>query len=524
MKYFKISRFALFSGALAPFAAAAFVFAVQHPVTPPTWNGLGKNAQHTANQTVAAQHMTKILWQTPVDLNVSYSGSDLLTHYGSILITSSNTIILPVKTGLDDGFQIEAHRGSDGLLLWMRPTTYSLPAHGWIPSCGPTLLSPHGLRTSMAWPESGGRLTFLSNPDASSSRTSIAVFYGAASYNADSADFDANVKISTPLTAGPDGSVYFGYRVTGNAPLIGGGQLASGFARVDVNGNGTWVAASTAANDGGVNQSGLNTAPAMSNDSSTVYFVANSGGYSAGDLVGVDSQTLATKFVVRLKDPVSQSDAGVDDDGTASPMVAPDGDVYMGVLENPFGENGARGWLLHFDSTLSVQKTGGAFGWDDTPSIVPKSAVPFYRGKSAYLVMTKYNNYAGFGNGDGVNRVALLDPNLKAIDQRSGQIMMGVVASQIGPTPDVYFRNQGYANAVREWCVNNTAIDPIGKCAIVNCEDGHCYRWDFTTNKLTDNMTLTGGIGEAYTSTVIGPNGVCYAVNNAVLFALGTHP
>jgi hypothetical protein len=69
---------------------------------------------------------------------------------------------------------------------------------------------------------------------------------------------------------------------------------------------------------------------------------------------------------------------------------------------------------LHFSGNLATTKTPGAFGWDDTASIVPASMVPSYAGASTYLVMTKYNNYAGVGNGsnvgDGVNRIAVLDP------------------------------------------------------------------------------------------------------------------
>ncbi len=34
-------------------------------------------------------------------------------------------------------------------------------------------------------------------------------------------------------------------------------------------------------------------------------------------------------------------------------------------------------------------------------------------------------------------------------------------------------------------------------------------------------ITLSGGIGEAYTPTVIGADGTVYAINNAVLSAVG---
>lgn len=77
------------------------------------------------------------------------------------------------------------------------------------------------------------------------------------------------------------------------------------------------------------------------------------------------------------------------------------------------------------------------------------------------------------------------------------------------------------AQVSREWCINTAAIDPITKCAIVNNEDGALYRWDFTTNQLAERVQLTGGVGEAYTPTVIGPDGTVYAISNAILFAVG---
>ena len=45
--------------------------------------------------------------------------------------------------------------------------------------------------------------------------------------------------------------------------------------------------------------------------------------------------------------------------------------------------------------------------------------------------------------------------------------------------------------------------------------------WDPATNTFTQSITLTSGIGEAYTPTLIGADGAVYAINNATLFAVG---
>jgi hypothetical protein len=64
-------------------------------------------------------------------------------------------------------------------------------------------------------------------------------------------------------------------------------------------------------------------------------------------------------------------------------------------------------------------------------------------------------------------------------------------------------------------------IDPVTGAAYANSADGKLYRWDFATNTLSEEIALTTGIGEAYTSTIMGPDGVVYAINDATLFAVG---
>ena len=97
--------------------------------------------------------------------------------------------------------------------------------------------------------------------------------------------------------------------------------------------------------------------------------------------------------------------------------------------------------------------------------------------------MTKYNNYAGIGSGDGVNRIAILDPNDQMTDPISGATVMREVLTVAGVTPDADYA-WSFPNAVREWCINNAAVDPISKSILANSEDGKLYRWDLTTNTL----------------------------------------
>ena len=149
---------------------------------------------------------------------------------------------------------------------------------------------------------------------------------------------------------------------------------------------------------------------------------------------------------------------------------------------------------------------------------MPASAVAGYTGTSSYLLLSKYNNYAGAGSGDGKNRVAILDPNATQADPVTPAVQsMKEVIKILGPTADP----AGGAGAVKEWCVNTAAVDPLTKSVLINSEDGMLYRWDLTTNTFTQKILLNGGLGQAYTPTVVGADGTVYAVNNATVYAIG---
>jgi hypothetical protein len=111
-------------------------------------------------------------------------------------------------------------------------------------------------------------------------------------------------------------------------------------------------------------------------------------------------------------------------------------------------------------ATFQSRRFPCSFGWDDTASIVDASLVASYHGKSKYLLMTKYNNYAGINTGDGLNRIAILDPNVTENDPviPTTKVMREVI-TKLGVTPDRSFPS--FPGAVWEWCINTAAIDPF---------------------------------------------------------------
>ena len=64
------------------------------------------------------------------------------------------------------------------------------------------------------------------------------------------------------------------------------------------------------------------------------------------------------------------------------------------------------------------------------------------------------------------------------------------------------------------------AVDSADDGIFANSEDGNLYFWNLSTNTFTEKITLTSGVGEAYTPTVVGPDGTVYAINDATLFAV----
>ncbi len=475
------------------------------------WAGFAGNAQHTAVAMKPPQPFDKIRWRAKVDLAPQLVDGELLIHYGSPMITAANTVLVPTRVSAKAGFRVVAYSGTSGKRRWSLNTDYRSLVNGFgafTPPL-PAVLTPS---KTLAVAGAGGTVLMRGHANAPVAPVRRRVFYGAAQWKAHRSAYDKAVQITTPLTAGPDGSVYFGFTVTGATPA----HLSSGIARIDAHGHATWITAAKAAGNRAVTGVAISCAPALSPSGTTVYITVTSP--TRGYLVGLNATTLKPRFHVLLKDPVSGQPALISTSSSASPTVGPDGDVYYGVLENPFPSHDDRGWLLHYNASLTRTKIPGSFGWDNTVSVLPASAVPGYHGTSPYLLVSKYNNYLGIGpHGDGQNEVAVLDPRASQQDPYANTRTMKAVQTVLSP---VHFPGAP-AGAQYEWCINSAVVDPADDSVIVNSEDGILYRWDLARNTLAEKIRLNRPRPEAYTPTIIGPDGTVYAINNANLYAVG---
>lgn len=495
------------------------------------WLGYGGNAQHDAVSPSASSKLTEVVWSTSLDDDRSYYGDVVFIHYASPCVSATNTLVHGFRFNKTvngattrDNWRVYGRSGKDGKEMWRLDTDYSAPA--LFPSAW-TSVYPLALAMPDTVAAAGGGGTVIFRP--ANTKGGMVVrrnFYSHyAKYEAAPSRF-AGIKICTPLTPDGNGNVYFGYVVTGQySGALGDAIGTGGIAKVGYAGQVTFKSIQTLGVDSNLKRPALNAAPALSPDGRSVYaaFVDDSAGYAS--LVKLDAYTFLPQGVAHLTDPSDGQDAKMINESSASPMVGPDGHVFIGVFGYQWRES--HGWMLQFDANLRANdSTGkrfpvGAFGWDDTPSVVASRLVPSYHGTSNYLILTKYNNYAS-ATGDGVNCLAVLDPSKDdvTLDRQSGISVMNEVLKVTCPTPDPEHIDANHPHAVREWCINSAAIDASTKSAIVNCEDGYVYRWNFATNTLSEALSIQPATGEAYTSTIIGPDGTCYAINNSILHAI----
>ena len=229
----------------------------------------------------------------------------------------------------------------------------------------------------------------------------------------------------------------------------------------------------------------------------------------------------------------------INDAGTSSPVVLPDGNVYFGAWGR---YNVSRGHAFKLRGSDGAILAKFDFGWDDTQAV-------FQHGGSYSIVMkdNHYDEEEGFYcNTDDTPVSQGGDPNhlpnvvCDFTNIPAGPFFITQLNANLQPewkfqsteTRHCQRNADGTISCVNdgmhpngfEWCINGPAVDGAGN-AYVESEDGNIYVLDqghsgiFTTPKfkLFTNLAL----GAAYTPFSIDENGRLYAQNNGHLFVIG---
>jgi hypothetical protein len=269
----------------------------------------------------------------------------------------------PVKTTAGGAYRLEGRNGATGAIVWSAATDYVTPPHNWLPPYN-VLLTPQG---RLYTPAAGGRVLVRDDADAATGALVAQAFFGAAAYNANPAAFDGSVFVNTPLTADAQGNVFFGFQVTGRTPR---GCSAGSRASPRRHGHLGWRGGG-GSRPGDAEACDELRAGALERRRHALHCGEHRhtpGVTQRGVLLALDSTTLATRARVALTDPNLGTPARISDDGTAAPVVGPDGRVFYGVLEAQFATHNARGWLLQFDSQLNPAGCRAASGGTCRPA------------------------------------------------------------------------------------------------------------------------------------------------------------
>jgi hypothetical protein len=292
----------------------------------------------------------------------------------------------------------------------------------------------------------------------------------------------------------------------------------------------------------GSQRPGINVAPAVSADGSTVYTVSRAHfDNMVTYLLAVNTADLSPKWQASLQSRLSDgcgvllpiaalgvtneansclfgTTVGVDpttntpgsgiviDLASSSPTVLPDASVVFGALDN---YNFSRGHLFRFDSLGNYVGAYG-FGWDSTPGV--------WVHDNTFSVVIKDNHYPSTAYCGGGSPVC--DTSTSAGPYYITQLDASFnIEWQFQSTTIDNQHPNGY-----EWCINMPAVDMLGN-VYVNSEDGNVYELPQSNSGIftapTGKMFLNSAIGAAYTPISIGPDGKLYTQNNGQLFVIG---
>ena len=291
----------------------------------------------------------------------------------------------------------------------------------------------------------------------------------------------------------------------------------------------------------GSQRPGINVAPAVSADGSTIYTVSRAHFDNfVSYLVAVNTADLTPKWQASLQNRLNDgcgvllpiaalgvtteansctfgTTVGVDpttnafgsgyviDQASSSPTVLPDGSIVFGALDN---YNFSRGHLFRFSAQGSYVGAY-AFGWDSTPGV--------WAHDGTFSILIKDNHYGSSSYCSVQNNpVCASTPQVYYITQLDANLN---IEWQFQSTTIDADHPNGY-----EWCINMPAIDMLGN-VYVNSEDGNIYELPQGNTGIftmpAGKMFLDIALGAAYTPLSIGPDGKLYTQNNGQFFVVG---
>jgi outer membrane protein assembly factor BamB len=543
----------------AALAAAAFALTASPAARADDWPQWGRTPQHGGTTAAVGQPLQTILAQVVYDpfaeLKKAESDDDLLAHYAVPLVEGAD-VYMTFEAGTYQGFGAwDSEVWQVRKLRWSGPrleTVWTF-ATDWKPmplafSVWQSVFLPALSGDSVYVPGAGGAIYRVSKET------------GEYTARIAPGNNDPNLHVAGGIAVGPDGSLF--YNVLGLNP---GDPFAEPTAAwlVRVAPNGTVSHAdfpaltpgAPAATDScktrfspdqrpwppspdavpplapcGSQRPEVNTVPAVAPDG-TIYTVSRAhrnGNY--GYLVAVNAD-LSPRWAASLRARVSDgcgvllpkddvvnhcrgnAPTGVDpgtndlpagnvsDQGTASPVVLPDGSVLIGTQS---GYNYARGHLFRFGAQGDFLSSYD-FGWDITPAIRPHDGT--------WSVLIKDNHY-NTNSGVPFYDVTSLDATLQPEWSFQATNTQSCIRDSSGAISCVDDQPNGF-----EWCVNQPVVDAAGT-VYLNSEDGNLYAFS-TSGQELGHIFLDTALGAAYTPVSMGPDGVIYAQNNGKLFAVG---
>ncbi len=209
------------------------------------------------------------------------------------------------------------------------------------------------------------------------------------------------------------------------------------------------------------------------------------------------------------------------EDGTSSPVVAPDGSIILGTYTR---YNYAQGHLTKFSASGQFL-AAYPFGWDDTPAV--------YVHDGTWSLLTKDNHYGDTGSYCNDNTWCPPDRNVTN-PAYPEQYFMTQLSSNL--VPEWQFQNTNTLSCTRnpdgtvtctsdhphgfEWCINAPAVDRDG-VLFANSEDGNVYEIR-QGGVLRDNIFLQLAVGAPYTPIAVAADGKIFTENFGTMFVVGS--